>query len=218
MRKLFYIFLFTVALAISSFGQAKSISGAEYETAVYGAFDTSAKLPRKTVSVRRQYESGTISKNVEIINESLPPDNSRRLIIEKIGDVVTETEIILLKDIEYRRENKGRWVKQDLSKLKGGFKLGSEITNSESEHSVEEVAVGNEKLRVFSIQTQRGRAGNITFDERQTFIDNKGLIRKVTGRVSKNTRDNLFSDEVTTFEYNPKIKINAPVTTKKTKP
>lgn len=31
MRKLFYIFLFAVALAITSFGQAKPITEAEYE-------------------------------------------------------------------------------------------------------------------------------------------------------------------------------------------
>lgn len=212
MRKLFYIFLFIAALAFSSFGQAKSISGAEYQAAVDGAFETSAKLPRKMVSVRRQYKSGTISKTVENIIESLPPDNSRQLIIEKEGKVITETEIILLKNIEYRRVNKGRWVKQDLNKLKGGFKLGSININPESEHSVEEVTVGNEKLRVFSVQTMHGAAGNIIYYEWQTFIDNKGLIRKATSKVSQSTTDNLFSDEVTTYEYNPKnLKITAPV-------
>lgn len=164
------------------------------------------------MSVFTKYNSGAVSKTVETVTETQPPDSSRLSITEKNGDVVTKTEMIRLKGMEYRKVNGGRWEKEDLTK--GGFMIGaaSDI-DSKSEYWLEEVTDGGEKFKIVTERKRLNLEKGITYFEEKIVIDGKGLIRKSMTKSMNDTRDNLVFDTVTTYEYNPKDlkKITAPV-------
>jgi hypothetical protein len=212
-RKLFYIFLFIAALAISSPGQEKSISEAEYNAAMAAAIDKMEKLPRKTVDVRKEYKSGAVSETTETVVEYLPPDKSRWVTTVKEGNTVRKTEVISLKNAEYSRENGGKWIKEEKGEGGGGI-TGTAVSDikPENTYSVEEIKSGNERLRVFTHYTTIDFAARKSYVEHKAFIDDKGLVKKITIRVSRGTKEDVASEDVTTYEYNPKnLRITAPV-------
>lgn len=212
--KLFYIFLSVVALAVSSPAQEKTITEEEFEAAVKGGISKMEKLPRKIVTRRTEYKSGVVSEIRETVMEHLPPDKFRLLITVKEGDAVRKTEIISLKNAEYLRENGGKWVKRESDDGIGGFGGGRGVSNIklENSYSVEEAESGNKRIKIFTNYTTLDMVARQIYTERKTFIDDQGLIRKVTTRVSHDTKENVYSDEVITYEYNPKnLQIVAPI-------
>ncbi|HEX8250566.1 MAG TPA: hypothetical protein VF599_20500 [Pyrinomonadaceae bacterium] len=210
--KLFHVFLFILALAAGAFGQAKTITEAEYRAASNSAYSQAANVARRVVYVFTKYNSGAVSEIVETVTETQPPDSSRQLTTRKKDNVVTKTETIRVKGTEYQRVNGGRWEKEDLTK--GRFMIGDATdTDSKSEYRLEEVTEGGEKFKVITEQTRLNLQTRTTFFEQKIFVDGKGLIRKSMTKSMNDSRDNLVFDTVTTYEYNPKDlkKITAPI-------
>jgi hypothetical protein len=212
-RNLFYVFLFVGALAAVSPGQEKTISEAEFDAALRRGISKMEALPRKTVIKRTEYKSGKVSETRETVSEYLPPDKSRSLVTVTEGGAVSKTETISLKNAVYLRENGGKWVKQDSSQNGFGEIISAGVSNikPENSYSVEEVKSGNKIIKIFTLYTTIDLVGGKIYTEEKTFIDDQGLIRKAATKVSHGAKDNLYSDEVITYEYNPKIKIKAPV-------
>ena len=206
-----YIFVFVIILSISAYGQKKSISQEEYTTAVEKARDNTDEFNRKTVTVRTHYAGKTVTETEEIVIEFLPPNKSKWLVTETKGNGVTKTDIIYLGDIEYRRINGADWVRRDRNSGGGFGVTGTEVKNKK-EYFAEEIEVGKERIKIFSIITIYDLGAASDYIEYKTYIDSKNLIQKITSIISRDAPANITSNEVTTYEYNPKsIKIEAPV-------
>lgn len=212
-KRTILIFLFVCVASISSRAQTKQVSYNEFYKANSAAQKLLSERSSRMETKTDDLENGTIVKSVTKIYERLLPDRERFLTTEKIGDKETSSEMIRIDYMEYRRQNNQPWTAKDLRE--GGSGSGSGIGGSGSaclqytEESVSFDGAPARKLRQYIItSTSEG----FSFDDTISWFDQtSGLFLK-----SERTKGLLEprverTHSVTTYEYDPNIKIEAPI-------
>jgi hypothetical protein len=215
-RMLFSVLTILFVFPALSFGQAKSITKKVFDAAVDAAHAKTDKKIRIETMLEKRYENGALTTTVDLTQEYLPPAKSRWVYLETTGNTVERTEIIYIGDSEYRRIDKGAWKKAGGDRREIILDIGSD--KSVSKYFFEEIKEGGETYQVYSSSTVNPLNENETyFSEYKVWIKN-GLLYKKTDNTSLNTRENVESTSVTTYDYSPKpFKIAAPVLRKRRK-
>jgi hypothetical protein len=201
---------------VLSLGQAKAVTKKVFDAAVDAAHAKTEKKIRIETVFEKRYEDGALKTTVNLTQEYLPPAKSRWIYLETTGNTVERTEIIYIGASEYRRINEGAWVKNGSESREIILDVGAD--QSVTKYFFEEIKEGAETYQVYSSSTVNRLDENETFfSEYKVWIKN-GLLYKKTDETSTNTRENVESTSVTTYDYSPKpFKIVAPVLAKKKK-
>jgi len=217
-RLLFSILTILFVFPLLSFGQAKSVTKEVFDAAVDAAHAKTEKKIRIETVFEKRYENGALTTTLNLTKECLPPTKSRWVYLETTGNTVERTEIIYIGDSEYRRIDKGAWVKNNSESREIILEIDSSDDKSETKYFFEEIKEGGETYQVYSSSTVNPLDEQETFfSEYKVWIKN-GLLYKKTDDTSTNTRENVDSTSVTTYDYSPKpFKIAAPVLVKKKK-
>jgi len=210
-RRTIWIFILLSAVASLAFAQTKQISANEFFTANSNAQQLMRERSWRTVMKTDTLDGASVAKSISKIHEKLLPDRERFLVTEKIGDKETRNEFIRIGYMEYRRENNEPWVSKDLRGSGNGSGSGSGggvacMQYTEELDAVEGVSA--RRLRQLSIEkTSQG----LTFDDMSVWLDQNGLFLK-TERVKGLLEPRIEKTRsVMTYEYDPKITIEAPI-------
>lgn len=216
-RRIVLTFVFLCALSIAVPAQTKQITSSEFYTSNTKAqnllSDRSWRIETKTETL-----NGTsIAKSITKIHERLLPDRERFLTTEKIGDKETRSEYVRIGYMEYRRENNEPWIAKDLrgSGIGSGSGIGGNVSCAQYTEEPDSVnGTGARKLRQYLIeQTPEG----LSYDDMVTWLDAGGLFLKST-RVKGLLEPRVEKTQsLVTYEYDPNIKIEAPVIKSETK-
>lgn len=195
-------------LAPIAFSQVKLLTEEEYWTSIRSARSNVEKIIYREKSLTKKYVKGKLSGTVTRTLENLPPNRSRQLTIEKEGISDRKVEIISIEDVEYSRENDGDW-----KKIYKGLSFSS-LSSKEvcKQYTVEEKTISNQRFKMYSLFTVYVWEKEMTFDDYRVWIDSNGIIQKVESVISELTPNNITSETVRTYEFNPKdLKIEAPI-------
>jgi len=210
-RRTIWIFILLSAVASLAFAQTKQISANEFFTANSNAQQLMRERSWRTVMKTDTLDGASVAKSISKIHEKLLPDRERFLVTEKIGDKETRNEFIRIGYMEYRRENNEPWVSKDLRGSGNGSGSGSGggvacMQYTEELDAVEGISA--RRLRQLSIEkTSQG----LTFDDMSVWLDQNGLFLK-TERVKGLLEPRIEKTRsVMTYEYDPKITIEAPI-------
>lgn len=204
------ILILLSAVASLAFAQTKQISGNEFFTANSNAQQSMRERSWRTVMKTDTLDGTSVTKSISKIHERLLPDRERFLVTEKIGGKETRSEFIRIGFMEYRRENNEPWISKDLRGSGNGIGSGSGgiacMQYTEELDAVEGVSA--RRLRQLSIEkTSEG----LTFDDMSVWLDQNGLFLK-TERVKGLLEPRIEKTRsVMTYEYDPKIIIEAPI-------
>ncbi len=217
-RRTISIFILICAAATFSFAQTRQISANEFYTSSYNAQKLMNERSSRMVTKTDTMENGATVKSISKIYERLLPDRERFVTTEKIGDKETRSEYIRIGYMEYRRENNEPWTSKDLRGSGNGSGGGSGSVSCAqfTEEIVTIDGTAARKLRQYMVErTPEG----LSYDDMTSWFDqNSGLLLKserfkglLEPRVEK-------SQSVTTYEYDPNIKIEAPIKEAAAKP
>lgn len=203
--------LFCVA-ATAALAQTKQITSNEFFTSSSKAHSLMSGRSWRMETKTDTLDGASIVKSITKIHERLQPDRERFVMTEKIGDKETRSEFIRIGFMEYRRENNEAWVSKD---LRGGGGDGIGMGNSGGfaciQYTEEADAVGGmpaRKLRQYSIEKS---SEGLSYDDMAIWLDSNGFFLKserIKGLLEPRTEK---TKSVVTYEYEPNIKIEAPI-------
>ena len=200
------------AVASLAFAQTKQISANEFYTGNNNGQQLMRERSWRTVMRTDTLDGTSVTKSISKIHERLLPDRERFLVTEKTGDKETRSEFIRIGYMEYRRENNEPWVSKDLRGSGIGSGSGSGSGSVSCQQYTEETdtveGISARKLRQLLIEkTSEG----LSFDDMSVWLDQSGLFLK-TERVKGLLEPRIEKTRsVMTYEYDPKITIEAPI-------
>jgi len=195
--------------------QRKAISSSEYYSGIYPKPAVPwSERSRRVEDIEETINDGVVTKSNTTVSEFLLPDR-RRYYTKKVEDgKVTEFERITIEHWEYTRENGGAWTKVDLRGRAGGTGYGSGSGSGGTactQFSVESVIINGISAKLFEALWVTSIGQELSFHESRRWIGDDGLPyreEEVKGMV--HPRIETFRDS-TTYDYNPNIKIEAPI-------
>lgn len=202
-------------------GQRRELSPHEYRSAVFDERKQATDRPVRQVSDVQRFENGTVILSERTVLEYATTGSFRRVIKTVDRGTARETEEIKIGDTVYSRNDGGPWAKIKLNTRGTWASTGRGIGTAAGsgscrleQFSIDEVMLGDakaelfEEFRVASIYNS-GRQ-QIEFTETRYWFDlNKDLIKYESVIGSFHPRKET-ERTVTTYEYDPKIKIEAP--------
>lgn len=211
-KNLIFLTLLFAVFSITAFSQIKQISANDFYTSYSNGhkilYERSYKMETKTETM----EAGNLVKSVDRIEERLLPDKFHSIEIEKVGDKETKNELIRIGYMQYSRQNSEPWTVKD---LRGGSGSGN---GSGSGSSVSCVQFTEEPDFVNGIPARKTRqyliersSDGLTYDDFANWIAQDGAL--VKSERSKGLLEPKVerTHSVVTFEYDPKITIEAPI-------
>lgn len=212
--------VFAFAVVVSTFvfcshveAQRKVITSKEY---FEGVSRTGVKYYDKSRRVETTDETianGVVTRSVLQVHEVLLPNLSRNYTKTKEGDKVTEWEQITIDHMQYTRKDGGNWTKVDLRQAGYGSGSGSGSGSSQqcSQFSVESAFLDGRAVEMFEWLLVDGSSKELSFRELRKWIGPDGLPYREENILGKLVPREEKEKRVTTYEYEPNIKIEAPI-------
>lgn len=192
-----------VVVSFPAFGQDRTITEKEFEDV-----DSVAREFLKKVSYRSAARNGAS----ETIYESVPPDRTRTLATEQTAGVTKTTETIKIGPEIFIRKDGGKWEIQGTRDPNRYTVMGDARERERvNEYKLSSgVMLGSEKTDLYEhkMTTTYTSAALRTVWTVRLWIDQKGMMAKL---------ENIYTDSGGTssytlvYEYDPKIKIEAPI-------
>jgi hypothetical protein len=220
-RKIILLTIFCLAATIGVAAQ-KQITGDKYYGEFNAAEDRSSEISHRKITKEEYYKDGKLNRTTEITDEFLEPDRRRYVYAEKSGANTEKRELIQIGKTYYCRKNNAKW-EQSKSWCAGNILRGiSNIVSSE--FTVEETKVDNRsathyrQYRTYKGSVLAGKEERLYYMKQEFWLNGNGLLLRSESEYGLVKTSEILSKQADTYEYNPKIKIQAPAITGKTKP
>lgn len=202
--------IFLLGFSPLVFSQTKQISANEFLTINSNGHSLLSERSWRVITKTDTMNGGSIIKSITKTHEQLLPDKTRFLVVEKEGDKETRNEFVSIGSMEYRRENDGPWTSKDARGTGIGSGSGSGIISCAqyTEDADFISGISARKLRQYLIEkTPEG----LSFDDYRAWFDQNGLFVRSerTKGLLEPRLEKTYS--IATYEYNPNIKIDAPI-------
>ena len=224
--KFLLILLLVFTAFVAGFGQEKVISENEF-TAVYDKWKLLSK--EKSYRIKETFESylngNPSNHNEDSFSEYAPPDKKRFVSILKTPMFTTKIETIQIGEQKFTRKDEGEWKEvitkenappkrnRTISVENNSYKyLDRETINGQKTEVYEQVIkhkITNEKTSVESNSTIKNK---YWFDENGLLLKTTTVAEIISGGMTS------LSKRAYVYEYDPNIKIEAPVLKTETKP
>lgn len=193
--------------------QSKLISSQEFIAGTTKKFSNVFERSRRVESITETISDGVVQKTVLNIYDYLHPARTRIYIKTTAGEKVSETEQIFIDHMRYDRKDGGAWMQVDMRQLGAGVStgMGAGTPQSCDEYSVEPVILNGMSMQLFERLSVDGNGKELLFTALKKWIGEDGFPYR-----TESTKGKLFPrDErqrlVMSYEYDPSIKIEAPI-------
>ena len=229
-RRITKLIVFFVCLfSVNIYGQRKEITREELLEAYTKAVEKTRKLSRRIISESKVYgddETKIVQTQKSLDEFALP--NSSRFIVEakRTGiDKVSSFEIIRIGDVEYKREENGKWTKRDYEPMPEP--VAKSLESKTKYYLTENAKLNDQTADLYELEIEFKHQNrnpvtkevfeNTTLRKEKRWISKDGLLLKIEIVDEKiNPRKIIFS-RVSVYEYDPNIKIEAPMIESETK-
>lgn len=218
MKKKFWLLTLLLVFALASFSeltaQRQIITSKEYYDAAYNSESKWYEMSRRVVSTDETFSNGAVIKSIMTVSEVLLPNRERFYRKSVEGNKIAEYEQVKIDYMEYTRIDGGTWTKVDLRQSGRGSGIGSGLGTGHiscSQYSVEPTSLNGLSMRLFEFLIIENKDHELWFRESRHWIgENKLPYQTETVKGKFSPRD-VTSRLVTTYEYDPNIKIEAPI-------
>ena len=211
-------FVFCLSCSISLLAQARILTEAEFKAAQNNGFKKLESSPHR---VNRKAEgnygvTGAGAKYfVSETSEILPPDRSRSTLIRRVSGGNERTERVTIGERKYLREGGGAWQLEPTDQNRYTIK-GDPVRNKESKvfRSLGITNIGKVRVEGFEDLTSRkyeSAKGQYTTNYLERFwIDEKGRFLRRESKITEGD-NRVLMHSLSEYEYDPSIKIEAPI-------
>jgi hypothetical protein len=213
MKRLYAIgfLIFGLLSADVALSQSKPIEKTQYnEKVVKSINDLRGKTYRSTTIEEKFIEDNTKPiKSMTTVYEILPPDRNRWILVTETG----KKEVITIGQKRYVRVNSGKWQDGESSRLSSG-KRGVAAVESETYRLNENEKLNGEEVLLYEeiINSKSSSDGgeNREIYTNKFWINKNGLLLKTQTDIEEISKE-FITRTTTVYEYNPNIKIEAPI-------
>ena len=191
--------------------QSKIIKSQEYYEGIGKPGVKWYEKSRRVETSDETFANGATTRSVINISEVLLPDHRRQYTKTTEPGKVSEFEQITIDYMQYTRKDGGDWTKTDLRQLGQGTGTGVGISRRCDQYSVEMSSLNGRSMQLFNWLSIDGNGDELMFRDVRKWIGEEGLPyreEELTGKLSP--RDET-GRRITTYEYDPNIKIEAPI-------
>jgi len=217
------VFLFCL-VGLNIYGQKKEITKEEFSEAYKKAGEKRGKLSHRIVSELFVYgdDEIKIKQNEKGFSEFVAP-NRRRMFTEFQDNQLNKTfifETIRIDDIEYKKDKNGVWTKKIFPKIQ--VPPHNKTTQSNAKHFLTgNIRLDNQPADLFELEVEYNhqltnpKTGEVsehtTYRNEKRWISKDGLLLKIEMVDHKLNPAKTFSRRILSYEYDPNIKIEAPI-------
>ncbi len=204
--------IFLTVFCASDFGQESySISEREYYAATFASWQKTEEKSRRVESNDTSLKKGVAYRTDQNIWEYSGPDRKRSFWRQIEGGRTTERERIEIGDDLYVRENGGAWTKNKVSSGSGIGGIGSGVSEELTQTTKQFVTLNGASAYLYSLFRVVKQPLGLIYYETKVWIGLDEL--KLQEERSSGTLYPKIEDhhEITTYTYDPKIKIEAPI-------
>jgi hypothetical protein len=215
MRKSNWLFIFSVLFfCFSIYGQKGETTPDKFYSVLNEAQRKQFGFNRRVITKTETFSNGKIEKNETVIYEIILPDKTRYKSTKTVGETLTEFEVIKIGFDEYTRRSGGEWKYRDLRGAGMGIGVGngfSFIGEPIFKYTVFADTLNNQPTQIYEEYIEVEDSIGLRFNQKRIWINQEGLILKQETKFGYLNPENIVSQSVITYEYNPKdIKIEAP--------
>ena len=197
------------ALEISA--QRRIVKNSELHDVQNKAYQKLYERSRRVETTDETFSEGSPVKTITRIYEMLLPNRSRSYYKEKEGDKVNETEQITIDNFLYVRKNDEPWKKIEIRSGSGSGSGTGSGSYSCRQLTVESIFLNGISAQLFDELDISSETNGLMFKERRKWFGDDGSFLKeefVEGLLSPRVENRRST---TTYEYDPNIKIEAPL-------
>ncbi len=175
------------------------------------AAEKSRTLSRRSREKKETFVNGVIVKTVEVLHEGTF-DGKQHSVTKTIEEgQIDKKEVIIIGETLYFRDFTGVWKRSE-EKVVWQLPSGTHFNQPPvgSQHSVATVVLNGLPMQLSDSFLVNNENNELNFQHRQVWIGEDGLVYKIEmtkGNLSPRT---LTYRSIETYEYDPKIKIEAP--------
>jgi hypothetical protein len=202
---MFFIIIVSAMSAVC--GQQTADSSGEF-TAIYRKAQNlrQEKAHRVRTTIEKYADKNAApTEKITSTYEIIPPARSRYSSVVESNSKTKKYELIRIGEKQYIKNDRGNW---EIDKTEPKYALGSE--SQKSVKFIEKTSFNNQTVNVYEVESdeffeQVNRQSKIKY-----WFSEEGLLLKMeTESVEKET--NAVSKQISIYEYDPNIKIEAPV-------
>jgi hypothetical protein len=219
-----FITLLICLVSFNVYGQRKEISKEEFLIANKTAGDKMKMVSYRFISKNENYFGDELKSVQTNTNEFVPPDKRHNVLEVKMFDMKRNflTETIRIGNDEYKRENGGEWTKRTKTEASQSPNNPIKtIENNSKFYLTENVKLGSQTANLYEAFVENKvltptRAGNepaeTTFYRKERrWINRDGLLIKFEMEDESQQMRKVVTRQTSTYEYDPNIKIEAPI-------
>lgn len=230
MKKIGFIKFFVLLICLvnlNAFGQQKrDISEREFSDAYRKASEKTRTFAVRLVSKSKRYRDGKAQSTENFTSESIPPNKNHTVTEIKLfdADKAFFVERILIGNNEYKRENGGDWTRRNFNEVgKTPNPIISEAEeNGAKYYLTENVQFGNQTANLYELSVEEkitipARSAHSTarellsYRKEKRWISRDGRLLKMELEDESGDSPKSVSRRIWTYEYDPNIKIEAPI-------
>lgn len=223
--KLFGIAVVLFSLTVSSlYGQRKEINQKEYNELMNKIRENTRKYSYRLINVKTRYRQDgiTIQETERNVTEYVPSGNRRfsSEIVNHVIDRTTITELIKIDGIEYRKVNNGKWGIVSSRTVIGNENIISKEYKYKKYYLMENVRIDGQTVNIIEFENEDilkyKNFSNSKIIETQNYyrwkwIIKDGLFLRFEAVSEKANPKTSISNSISNYEYDPNIKIEAPI-------
>lgn len=203
-----------LVFSIDVYAQRKIITSKEYYEGISKPGVKYYEKSRRVETTEETITDGVVTKSALRINEALLPNRDRKYAKITEGGKVSEFEQITIDYMQYTRKDGAAWTKVDLRQSGYGSGSGTGVGGSSrqcDQYSVDSTSINGRSMQLFEWLLIDSNGNELLFHEMRKWIGDDGLPYRgedVKGKLSPREE---IKRTVTTYEYDPTIKIEAPI-------
>ncbi len=224
--RLFGIAVVLFSLTVCLYGQKKEINRKEYDELINKVSENTSKYSYRTINVRNLYRQDgiTIQQTEKNLSEHVPSGN-RRFLSEIVNHVInrtTITELIRIDGIEHRKVDNGKWGIVSSRTVIGNENIVSKEYKYQKYYLTENVQVDGQTVDIleyeneYTLKYKNSSNGEIketkSYSRWKWTIKDNLFLRSESLSEKADPKMNV-SNSITNYEYDPNIKIEAPIKT-----
>ena len=202
-----------LSVSVEANAQRRLISAREFMLPLSNPAVKIYDKSRRVESTDETFANGAVVKLIMIVEEVQLPDNSRYYRKTTAGGLVSEIEVINVDYMSYTRKDNGPWTKVDTRGAGSGSGNGSGFDTSREcdQYSVEEVILNGRQVHLYEWILINRDTNELKFSESRRWLGEGSLPYReesVSGKLYPREETNR---RIVTYEYDPAIKIEAPI-------
>lgn len=209
---IFWVLFFVSILPLTA--QRRMITGTDYIAGTSQIYSKADAHSRHVETTEEHLENGAVTKSIYTVIEALMPDRTRTYVKTIQEGQITESEVIKIAYMRYERHNGGPWTKLDLRQSGNGSGYGSgtgALRNECNQFSVEASNLDGQPMKLFEAFFISSLANELRFRHTRKWVGEDGLPYReefITGILHPREEKSRTTQS---YEYDPNIKIEAPV-------